>query len=219
MRYVARRFPEPRRLADVIRADGRAGVLLLRVRSPLREGTPLLVEVGTHGLTRPVLLRGVVAAQLGDGRVAEVALAESEREKRDFLLALARGVSFRERRCPARRFPIRAPVEVVHGARRMVVAAELTEVSERGARIVTGVALAPDVVVELRLPQKGTAVLGNISCHVAWMRETVEAVGYGVAFHARDGSGALRESELVRRLVLAQLETAGKTRALNLCSR
>jgi len=210
MFYLRMRFRDPQAMLDVIRPRGPGGLVLMRPRARLAVGAPLIVEIGTCGLARPVLLKGIVSAVATASRLTEVALIEGQATKRDFLLSLARGVPFRERRRRDRRFPADASVDFLHAGSTQRMLAQLVDVSVRGARVVTATPLAKSQVIDLRFPQVGTAHRLAVAGRVVWTRDGAAGLEHGVQFRSRDHTGVCRAKEIVRRHVLNQLDASAK---------
>ncbi|HEY3353051.1 MAG TPA: PilZ domain-containing protein [Polyangia bacterium] len=169
----------------------------------LKASDEVIVELNLEGLPNKVLVRGAVRwwrpalPRLRVRAGALVEFEESEREKRDFVLETLEG-----RRTPARRRRhTRIPIEVAVRYRTADTAdfreSGLREISVGGGvlRALEPLPLGAEVILEITPP--GGAGPMEITGRVTYLNGTE---GAGLRFVYRDGGGARRIRELLRRL-------------------
>lgn len=198
------------------------GGLFVPTTRALVEGQDVVVSVRFGRRSSPVLLRGLVAwrrtgkhstkTRAGVG----VSFVETERTKRDYILACARGEGPLESGRKHQRLPVDLPVQwQVPGTRGEQIGV-MRDIGKGGAFVSTAVPLrhAHGVDVVLLVAPPGAEVATPVSARVAWVKPqadhvgagtTISAHGFGVAWKVRDTGGGRRIRELVRRMeALAQ---------------
>lgn len=185
----------------------RLGGVFFPTRRVLQPGEQVVLDVRMPALRDGMLVRGTVVwrqrGQRGTGQRAGLGIefCPGEEEKRDHLLALARGEIDPD---AAQRRHRRVPTDLRAGWR---VPNELTrhegsvgDIGPGGAFLRTREmpAAGTSVLIELPLPGGGAAHV--IEGRVAWTRSTPGAEGVGVEFRCRDLGGMRRLRELVRRI-------------------
>jgi Tfp pilus assembly protein PilZ len=182
------------------------GGLFAATRSKRLPGTPLLIEVRFPQLKNALVLRGIVAwrrppqagGQLRAGLGIE--FPASERHKRDFLLAVARGESQQKSKRRHRRLPVQLQIDWREKDERQRHQSLVGDIGEGGAFIKT-IQLLPvgrSLILDLVPPgaERGVPLEGR----VAWTHHAPGEEGMGIAFRCRDRGGARRLRELVRRI-------------------
>ena len=197
------RFRSGQELLEAYSREFPTGGLFAPTTSPLQAGDQLVVEVSCHGIPNKVLLRGTVHSwrpALPRMRIragAVVVFAPEEKDKRDFLLGMLAG-SIKD--APRRRYtriPVSQSVRYRIIDTSELVEATLCEVSMGGGLLRS--AAPPPVGTELVLflvPPGGAAAI-EIEGTVSYL--TADG-GIGVRFSFRDGGGARRLRELIRRI-------------------
>ena len=219
MQYLTARLDRVSSFSRNYTDEGPNGSLVFGGRGRIEAGTSVIVEVRARELPRPVLLRCTVTAYIGTtAHLVAVALAETEGEKRDFLLGCARGeVMPPVKRSKERRFPLCADVQLFLPGAGVSIEGRLLDLSLGGARIRAGVEV--DVGRELGVklsPMGSTPVPSIVQGRVAWTSGGMRGAELGVVFRASDRTGARRAREIVRRFVLASLDNPPKPRSLGL---
>ena len=186
------------------------GGLFYPTREAIPVGDPVIVELRFPALKDRVMLRGLVAWRRSGRHSAKlragigIEFRESESERREFVLAVARGedVSMVVRR--HRRLPVNLPVTWRVVAGRASHQSRFQDISPGGAFVVTDepCPLGTELVLDLVSP--GAEQPLQIAARVAWLGKRG---GVGVEFRWRDAGGARRLRELVRRLEMGA-ETA-----------
>jgi Tfp pilus assembly protein PilZ len=187
------------------------GGLFFPTREALEVGAPLVVEVRFPALRDRMMLRGLVAwRRPGRHRTklrAGVAIefADSEIDKRDFLLAVARGdrTDMVVRR--HRRLPVDLDVAWRVASDRTWIRSRIEDIGAGGAFVSTSELRPPGTEIVLDVVPPGSLVPLSIAGRVAWVRQDR---GVGVEFRWRDAGGARRLRELVRRLERGELRAA-----------
>jgi Tfp pilus assembly protein PilZ len=194
-------------LLDAYQSQFLHGGLFVPTRTEYPLGTRVVVDIRIPELRGNAMLRGYVAwrrpprqgSALKGG--VGVEFLPSERRRRDFVLAVARGeiVDIAQRR--HRRLPVHLTVDwraKDGGAERTT--SQLEDIGERGAFIRTSnfLPLGSSVILELTPP--GSRAPIAIQGRVAWTHHTPGEEGLGVHFRCRDAGGARRLRELVRRI-------------------
>ncbi len=169
------------------------------------DGEEVLVEVTAPSLPNKVVFRGAVHSwrpalpRLRVRAGASVAFATGEEHKRDFIGNALDGRAPDVPRRKHDRFPLTVPVRFRVGAELEFHDGTLIEVSAGGGLLATPTPppVGADVVVELTPP--GAAAAMTVAARVSYHTPQGAA---GLRFVSRDGDGARRLRELVRRLVV-----------------
>jgi Tfp pilus assembly protein PilZ len=183
------------------------GGLFFPTREHATVGEAVLAEVRFPELGDRLLMRSFVAwrrsARVREGTAAGIGVEflESERKKRDFLLAVARGeasgcVVARNHR----RIPVQLAVAWYVKDERARMSATVLDIGPGGAFLSTPNhrPSGTHVVVEIT-PPGGAAPLA-VEGRVAWARTEPGSEGFGVEFRCRDTGGLRRLKEMCRRL-------------------
>jgi Tfp pilus assembly protein PilZ len=183
------------------------GGIFLPTRRIVEPGEPVLVDIRLAELRDHLLLRGVVVERQRGRRNDNVRAGlyieflSSESERRNHLLALARGEAMpatakrRHRRLP---IEIRVDWRVPHHTERHISLVDDIGIGGAFLRTRELPAEGTPVVIELRPPGANTPQA--IEGRVAWVRDTPGHEGVGVEFRCRDIGGMRRLRELVRRI-------------------
>jgi Tfp pilus assembly protein PilZ len=182
------------------------GGLFVPTTTPLDAGSEVVVELNCDGLPNKVLIRATVKSwrpalpRLRVRAGATLEFASDETEKRDFVLgALQGGIKL-----PPKRRHTRIPVTTPVRWRRLETSDELpgqlSEISIGGALLHAEhrLSVGAELVLSL-LPPGGAAPMeieGRVSYHSP-------DGGAGLKFSFRDGGGARRLRELIRRIRVA----------------
>jgi Tfp pilus assembly protein PilZ len=168
----------------------------------LKPGDEIIVELNVDGLPNKVLIRGSVRwwrPALPRLRVRAGALVEfdaSERDKRQFILETLQGRRQPSQRRRHARMPIAVPARYRSADSAEYHESELREISVGGCVIRTSkpLPLGDEIIVEITPPGGAgpMAIAGRVTYH--------NADGVGLRFVYRDGGGARRLRELLRRL-------------------
>ena len=169
------------------------------------DGEEVLVEVTAPSLPNKVVFRGAVHSwrpalpRLRVRAGASVHFATGEEHKRDFIGSALDGRVADVPRRKHDRFPLTVPVRFRVGAELEFHDGTLIEVSAGGGLLATSAPppVGADVVVELTPP--GAAASMTVAARVSYHTPQGTA---GLRFVSRDGDGAHRLRELVRRLVV-----------------
>jgi Tfp pilus assembly protein PilZ len=169
----------------------------------LKPGDEVIVEMNVPGLPNKVLIRGTVKwwrPALPRLRVRAGALVEfdtEERDKRDFILGTLEGTRQPARRRRHTRIPVNIPVRYRPAKTAEFRTTELREISVGGAVIRTPepLTVGSEIILEVTPPGgiAPMAIVGRVTHHNA-------SDCSGLRFVYRDGGGARRIRELLRRL-------------------
>ena len=169
----------------------------------LKPGDDVIVELNVPGLPNKVLVRGTVRwwrPALPRLRVRAGALVEfdtDERDKRDFIIGTLEGTRQPARRRRHTRIPVNIPVRYRTANSAEYRTTELREISVGGAVIRTAedLPVGAEIIVEVTPPGgvAPMAITGRVT-HLSAPDST------GLRFVYRDGGGARRIRELLRRL-------------------
>jgi Tfp pilus assembly protein PilZ len=190
------------------------GGIFFPTREAMPLGTPVILEVRFPGLANKQLLCGFVAwRRAGKHRIKVragigIELYPAEAQRRDFLLAVAKGeiadaVARRYRRLPVQ---LAASWRVLHERGSRV--SEVEDIGPGGAFLRTTALVPRGTKVVLDVTPPGCVQSIEIAGCVAWTRDVEGEEGIGVEFTARDAGGARRLKELVRRLELLEADSA-----------
>ncbi len=175
-------------------------------------GAAVVFDPRFPDLRSRVLLRGYIAWRRPARRIMEgsqvtrlragvgIELFASERRKRDYLLAVARGdvVDLTQRR--HRRLPVDLQISWRLRGERARFESQLDDIGEGGAFVRTREFLPVGSTVLLDVTPPGGAAPLAIEARIAWTHHTEGEEGMGVEFRWRDTGGARRLRELVRRI-------------------
>jgi uncharacterized protein (TIGR02266 family) len=203
MHILKVRFRTNNEFAEAYQADLGGGGLFCPTTTELRAGTPVICELSVPALPNKVLIRGVVRAwrpalpRLRVRAGATVEFDKDESEKRDFIVSTVKG----DRPAPPRRRHTRLPVELRVRWKPLGTAdyreGSLGEISVGGALLTAEpkLEIGTELIIELTPPGAVSplAIAGKVSYHSP-------TGAMGVKFQVRDGGGARRLRELVRRL-------------------
>ena len=208
MQIVKARFRSRDEFEEHYQPELPHGGLFVPTTSALEAGSGVIIEITCEGLPNKVLVRGVVRSwrpalpRLRVRACAVIAFDEEERTKRDFIFATLGGTLARKRKHT--RIPVAVPVEYRMSGTARAIAADLTEISIGGALLRTPrKEETPPIGSELVLsltPPGGAApieISGKVGYHAPL------GGGAGLKFSFRDGGGARRLRELIRRLRVA----------------
>ena len=182
------------------------GGLFVPTRAAPELASEVILDVRLPELKASTLLRGYVAWRrpAHQGRRLRsgvgVEFLSSERRKRDYLLAVARGeiVDMAQRRY--RRVPIELPIGWRSKTDASMMNDTIEDISERGVFIRTRNFRPVGSAVLLELLPPGSQAPVTIQGRVAWTHHTAGEEGIGITFSCRDAGGARRLRELVRRV-------------------
>lgn len=203
MKIVQARFRTNEEFRTAYKPDLPNGGLFVPTTTPLDAGSAVVIELNCDGLPNKVLIRAMVRAwrpALPRLRVRAGATLEfdpEESEKRDFVINAMKGGSALPPKRRHTRIPVIVPVRWRELDTHEQVEGMLTEISIGGALLQTGArpAIGAELVLSL-LPPGGAASIeieGRITYHSP-------DGGAGVKFSFRDGGGARRLRELIRRI-------------------
>jgi Tfp pilus assembly protein PilZ len=191
------------------------GGVFFPTREALEVGQAVLVEVRLPPVPQKLMIRGTVAwRRAGRHRTKlraglGIEFHSGDAVRRDFLLSAARGeinANLVLRRCS--RLPVELPAEWRIAADRISFKGVVEDIGPGGAFVRSSQAVSPGTEVVLDVVPPGGVRPLSIACRVAWSRRTTGDEGFGVEFRVRDGGGARRIKELVRRLEKLEYATA-----------
>jgi Tfp pilus assembly protein PilZ len=203
MQILKVRCRTPQEFLESYARDLPNGGLFCPTTVPLKVGDEVIVELNVDGLPNKVLVRGAVRwwrTALPRLRVRAGALVEfdpTEAEKRTFVLETLEGRREPARRRRHTRIPISVPVRFRRADSAEYRESALSEISVGGGvlHVIEPIELGTEVIVEVTPP--GSAAPMAITGRVTYLNETE---GAGLKFVYRDGGGARRIRELLRRL-------------------
>lgn len=180
------------------------GTLFVPTTDRVGDGEQVLVEVTAPALPNKVVFRGAVHSwrpalpRLRVRAGASIYFADGEHHKRQFIDDALDGMRADVPRRRHDRFPVSVDVRYRVGAGIDLLEGQLTEISAGGAMLktVTPIPLGEEVILELVPP--GAAAPMTLACRVSYH---TPSGGTGLRFVSRDGDGARRLRELVRRLI------------------
>jgi Tfp pilus assembly protein PilZ len=187
------------------------GGFMVPSRELIPVGESVIIEVRLPELADRMLLRGVVASRHLPTRKSGkagvwVELLAAERQKRDFLLAIARGETTVSTSRNHRRFPVSLTVDWRVKEGRLRHPATLDDIGAGGAFLRTSELPPAGTPVVIDVVPPGAAAPLSIEARVAWARTSPGFQGLGVEFRCRDTGGLRRLKELVRRLAIGDAE-------------
>lgn len=180
------------------------GTLFVPTTDRVGDGEEVLVEVTAPALPNKVVFKGAVHSwrpalpRLRVRAGASIHFADGEHHKRQFIDDALDGLRTDVPRRRHDRFPVTVGVRYRVGAAIDLLESTLNEISAGGAMLVTTtpIPLNEEVIIELVPP--GAAAPMSLACRVSYH---TPSGGTGLRFVSRDGDGARRLRELVRRLV------------------
>ncbi len=203
MRILRARYRDGEELLRHYQPSLPAGGLFYPTREAIAVGEPVVVEVRFPALRDRMMFRGAIAwrrtgrhrTKLRAGLGIEFLPVEADR--RDFLLAVARGEQVEMVVRRHRRLPVDLEVRWRVLADRTWFDSRIEDISPGGAFVATSETRPPGTELVFDVTPPGNLVPLQIAARVAWVRAER---GYGVEFRSRDAGGARRLRELVRRL-------------------
>ncbi|MCS6914707.1 MAG: PilZ domain-containing protein [Myxococcales bacterium] len=186
-----------------------AGGLFFPTRTVLPVGEPVVVEVRFPELINKTMIRGQVAwHRSGQHRTKlraglGIEFHPSESRRRDFLLAMARGLHHPVVMRRHRRLPVTLPATWRRLQDRHTYRGTVEDIGPGGALLrpaTEGGGWPPgtELVVGLSLP--GSVMPIEMSARVVWSSQVPGDSAFGVEFRCRDAGGQRRLKEVVRRL-------------------
>jgi Tfp pilus assembly protein PilZ len=190
------------------------GGIFFPTRENLPVGMPVVVEFRFPNMANKMMLRGAIAwRRAGKHRTKlraglGIEFLGSEKSKRDYLMAVARGEAQPTTVRRHRRLPVTTQVRWRVKETTAYHTSTLDDIGPGGAFVRTedleAAPLDSEVVLEVTPP--GAVSPLAIEGRVAWRRNEVDQVGFGIEFRARDAGGVRRLKELVRRLEAAPID-------------
>ena len=178
------------------------GGLVVPTKAVLPPSTPVVVEVAFPGLPNRVLVRGLVVDRDEERSGLIVKLANSELQKRDFLVAAAHGTVSLAWRRRHRRFPLRlkAGFRAADQDDKAAAEAQTEDLSGSGIFLRTPQVLSVRTpVVVIIDPGDGKGAI-EVPGRVAWVRRDPPTSGFGVAFDNLSGENMRRLRRVMRDL-------------------
>ena len=177
------------------------GGIIVPTKAALPPSTPVVVEVAFPDLPNRVLVRGLVVDRDEERGGLIVKLANSELQKRDFLVSAARGdvgLAWRRRH---RRFPLRLKAGFRPADQEGKAAEAQTEdLSGSGIFLRTPQVLSVRTpVVVIIDPGDGKGPI-EVPGRVAWVRRDPPTSGFGVSFDNLSGESMRRLRRVMRDL-------------------
>jgi Tfp pilus assembly protein PilZ len=211
MRILLSRFRDGAEFLNRYRDEFLYGGIFYPSRSLITPGEVVVLDCRMPGLGDHMLVRGLVAWHRR-GRRSEgvraglgIEFLASEQDKRDYLLALARGELDGAAQRRHRRLPVELPVDWRIPAEAERHISLVDDISTGGAFIRTVEQPPTGTPVVLDLVPPGGSAPQSIEARVAWTRSTPGQEGVGVEFRCRDIAGLRRLRELVKRLERADI--------------
>jgi Tfp pilus assembly protein PilZ len=206
MQIVKARFRTKEELLDALVRDLPNGGMFVPTTTPLVPNTEVVVELNCDGLPNKVLIRSLVRTwrpalpRLRVRAGATVEFASDEHDKYAFVLKTIEGALPSPQRRRHARIPVAIPVDYRLRDTSEVRHADLTEISIGGALLRTEMTPPIGTEVVLSLTPPGGAAPMEILGKVSYL---VPTRGAGLKFTFRDGGGARRLRELIRRFRVA----------------
>lgn len=178
------------------------GGIVVPTKAALPPSTPVVVEVAFPGLPNRVLVRGLVVDRDEERGGLIVKLANSELQKRDFLVSAARGdvgLAWRRRH---RRFPLRLKAGFRAADHDATGASEAQTEDLSGS----GIFLRTPQLLSVRTPVVVIIDPGDgkgpieVPGRVAWVRRDPPTSGFGVCFDNLSGDAMKRLRRVMRDL-------------------
>jgi len=207
MNIIKTHFRSGEELLEHYLGDLPQGGFFIPTRRALAVGESIVVSVRVGPRRGPVLLRGIVSwRRPGKHRTKTragigVEFLASEAQKREYLLAVARGSTAEMSARRHQRLPIDLPVHWQIPGTLQDNRGVLRDIGRGGAFVMTSAPVQAETDVVLKVAPPGAEVEMPVSARIAWIApgESVEP-GFGVAWKARDAGGTRRIKELVRRM-------------------
>ena len=180
------------------------GTLFVPTTDRVGDGEEVLVEVTASALPNKVVFKGAVHSwrpalpRLRVRAGASIHFADGEHHKRQFIDDALDGLRSDVPRRRHDRFPVTVAVRYRIGADIDLRESSLNEISAGGAMLVTAIPIPLNEEVILELVPPGAAAPMSLACRVSYH---TPSGGTGLRFVSRDGDGARRLRELVRRLI------------------
>ena len=203
MNVLKARFRTRRDFLDAYTDEFPHGGLFCATTCPLAPADEVLVELSFPDLPNKMMLRGTIVSwrsalpRLRVRAGAVVRFDPSEQEKREFVLAAAKGDAPEATKRRHTRLPVDVSVLWRRANSTEARSAHLYEISVGGAQLVTEQALALDEDILLELTAPG----GAHSFEIAGKVTNIMQSGYGLRFVYRDGGGSRRLKEVIRRII------------------
>jgi len=178
------------------------GGIVVPTKAAVAPSTPVVVEVAFPGLPNRVLVRGLVVDRDEERGGLVVKLANSELQKRDFLVSAARGdvgLAWRRRH---RRFPLRLRAGFREAEQAGTAPAEAQTEDLSGS----GIFLRTPQLLKVRTPVVVVIDPGDgkgpieVPGRVAWVRRDPPTSGFGVCFDNLSGEAMKRLRRVMREL-------------------
>jgi len=178
------------------------GGIVVPTKAALAPSTPVVVEVAFPGLPNRVLVRGLVVDRDEERGGLVVKLANSELQKRDFLVSAARGdvgLAWRRRH---RRFPLRLKAGFRPADKEAAGPSEAQTEDLSGS----GIFLRTPQLLSVRTPVVVIIDPGDgkgpieVPGRVAWVRRDPPTSGFGVCFDNLSGDAMKRLRRVMRDL-------------------
>ena len=207
MNILKAHFRSEASLLEQYLSDLPSGGLFIPTRQPASVGEPVVVSIRLGPRRSPLLLRGVVAWRRAGKHSTKtkagigVEFLPSESQKREYLLAVARGDLEEMSARRHQRLPIDLPVQWQIPGTLHENPGVLRDIGRGGAFVMTGELVIRETDVVLKVAPPGAEVATPVTARIAWVArgESLEP-GFGVAWKARDAGGNRRIKELVRRM-------------------
>ena len=206
MNILRAKYLDGQAFLQAYQSDSLHGGLFIPTRRKLPLGSPVVVDIRFPELRSVVLVRGFIAWRRAGKNLSKLRAGlgleflASEANKREFLVAVAKGgiIDLAQRRHR------RLPVDVRVGWRPKTDQSwridNLDDIGEGGAFIRTRqfLPIGSPVIIEIVAPGGERKI--SIEGKVTWTRHTPGEEGIGLEFKCRDAGGARLLQELVRRI-------------------
>ena len=204
MKIIKARFRKLSALREAYHDELPGGGMFVATTEQLSYDSKIIVEIICDDLANHVMICATVQSwhpavpRLRVRAGAIVAFAPEEKSKRDFLNAVLSGGVHPEKKRRYNRLPITVPVDYRIRDGRETMRGNLAEISIGGGLLQADVlpAVGSELIFSILLP--GGAAAMQIVGHVVHHKPS----GAGIKFAFRDGGGARRLQELIRRLCL-----------------
>ena len=204
MRRIRCHYSSGEAFAAALRAAGDDHALQVYTTERFEPGEEVLAEVFFAGMGGKMLIRAIgkkwhtARPRLRVRAGGVVRCAGTELRKLHFLHDVATGAAKMTSRRRHLRQPVLVEIQWRRCAANALTPATISEISEGGALLLTGVGLAvgEEIVIEIRTPG-GARPLELLSV----VRNTSQPEGVGVEFMGRNSGGLTQIREVIRRLV------------------
>lgn len=205
MKIIKARFRKLSDLQEVYHDELPGGGMFVATTEQLLQDAKIIIEIICDDLANHVMICATVQSwnralpRLRVRAGAIVTFAPEEKSKRDFLNAVLSGGIRPEKKRRYSRIPITVPVDYRIRDGRETMRGHLAEISIGGALLQADVlpAIGSELILSILPP--GGATTMKIVGHVVHHKPS----GAGIKFAFRDGGGARRLQELIRRICLA----------------